>query len=120
VDQRSCKPSPDALRACPSRLPGKRARPVPRGRRRSNAPPLPDWKPVFFLLESQGLDCQLYNAGQVKALPGRPKTDRAEPGLARQDHRAGDDRLQLRAARAYPPPAHSHPLPPSPDPGPHR
>jgi transposase len=33
------------------------------------------WKPVFFLLESQGLDCELYNAGQVKALPGRPKTD---------------------------------------------
>src|SRR6266516_3004564 len=36
------------------------------------------WKPVFFLLESQGLDCQLYNAAQVKALPGRPKTDRAD------------------------------------------
>jgi Transposase len=33
------------------------------------------WKPVFFLLESRGFDCQLYNAGQVKALPGRPKTD---------------------------------------------
>jgi transposase len=36
------------------------------------------WKPVFFLLESQGLDCDLYNAAQVKALPGRPKTDRAD------------------------------------------
>jgi transposase len=36
------------------------------------------WKPVFFLLESRGLDCELYNAGQVKALPGRPKTDRAD------------------------------------------
>jgi transposase len=36
------------------------------------------WKPVFFLLESRGLDCQLYNAAQVKALPGRPKTDRAD------------------------------------------
>jgi hypothetical protein len=33
------------------------------------------WKPVFFLLESRGLDCDLYNAAQVKALPGRPKTD---------------------------------------------
>jgi len=32
------------------------------------------WKPVFFLLESRGFDCQLYNAAQVKALPGRPKT----------------------------------------------
>jgi transposase len=31
------------------------------------------WKPVFFSLESQGLECELYNAGQVKALPGRPK-----------------------------------------------
>jgi transposase len=36
------------------------------------------WKPVYFVLESQGLDCQLYHAGQVKALPGRPKTDRAD------------------------------------------
>jgi transposase len=33
---------------------------------------------VFFLLESQGFDCDLYNAAQVKALPGRPKTDRAD------------------------------------------
>jgi len=36
------------------------------------------WKPVFFLLEARGFDCQLYNAAQVKALPGRPKTDRAD------------------------------------------
>jgi transposase len=36
------------------------------------------WKPVFFLLESQGLDCDLSNAAQVKALPGRPRTDRAD------------------------------------------
>jgi transposase len=36
------------------------------------------WKPVFFLLESRELDCELYNAAQVKALPGRPKTDRAD------------------------------------------
>src|SRR5215472_8483514 len=36
------------------------------------------WKPVFFVLEAQGFDCQLYNAAQVKALPGRPKTDRAD------------------------------------------
>jgi transposase len=33
---------------------------------------------VFFLLESRGFDCDLYNAAQVKALPGRPKTDRAD------------------------------------------
>src|SRR6266568_227226 len=36
------------------------------------------WKPVYFVLESQGLDCALYHAAQVKALPGRPKTDRAD------------------------------------------
>src|SRR5208282_2991528 len=33
------------------------------------------WKPVYFLLERQDLDCVLYHAAQVKALPGRPKTD---------------------------------------------
>jgi transposase len=32
-------------------------------------------KPVFFLLEREGFDCLLYQASQVKALPGRPKTD---------------------------------------------
>jgi transposase len=36
------------------------------------------WKPVFFLLEQQGLDCVLYQASQVKALPGRPKTDKLD------------------------------------------
>jgi transposase len=35
-------------------------------------------KPVFFLLESEGLDCVLYHAAQVKALPGRPKTDKLD------------------------------------------
>jgi transposase len=35
------------------------------------------WKPVYFLLEREGFDCSLYHARQVKALPGRPKTDRA-------------------------------------------
>ena len=36
------------------------------------------WKPVYFVLESQGLDCELYHAAAVKALPGRPKTGRAD------------------------------------------
>src|SRR6266536_4844021 len=36
------------------------------------------WKPVYFILESRGLDCELYHAAAVKALPGRPKTDRAD------------------------------------------
>ena len=58
------------------------------------------WKPVFFLLESRGLDCELYNAAQVKALPGRPKTDRADSvWLARITER-GMICLQLRAARS--------------------
>lgn len=36
------------------------------------------WKPVFFLLEREGFDCVLYQASQVKALPGRPKTDKLD------------------------------------------
>src|SRR6266567_102340 len=36
------------------------------------------WKPVYFLLEREGFDCTLYQASQVKALPGRPKTDKLD------------------------------------------
>jgi transposase len=36
------------------------------------------WKPVYFLLEREGLDCVLYHAAQVTALPGRPKTDKLD------------------------------------------
>ena len=36
------------------------------------------WKPVFFLLEREGFDCDLYPASRVKALPGRPKTDKLD------------------------------------------
>ena len=78
------------------------------------------WKPVFFLLESRGFDCELYNAAQVKALPGRPKTDRADSVWLAKITERGMICLQLRAARADPPAAHPHPLPPSPHPGPHR
>src|SRR5580704_13938124 len=35
-------------------------------------------KPVFFLLEREGFDCLLYQASQVKALPGRPKTGKLD------------------------------------------
>jgi transposase len=35
-------------------------------------------KPVYFLLESEGFDCVLYHAAQVKALPGRPKTGKLD------------------------------------------
>jgi hypothetical protein len=77
VDQHFCTDL-HAFRACPSRLPGKRAWPVPRGRRRSNAPPLPDWRIWYYVLESAGLAVQLVTASQARNLPGRPKTDRLD------------------------------------------
>src|ERR1700683_4008531 len=36
------------------------------------------WKPVYFLLEQQGLECVLYQASKVKAQPGRPKTGKLD------------------------------------------
>jgi transposase len=36
------------------------------------------WKPPFFRLEAEGFSCELLDARQVKALPGRPKTDRCD------------------------------------------
>jgi transposase len=36
------------------------------------------WKPVYFLLEREGFDCLLYQASQVRALPGRPKTGKLD------------------------------------------
>src|ERR1039458_6025949 len=36
------------------------------------------WKPVYFLLEREGFDCELYHASQVKALPGHPKPDKLD------------------------------------------
>jgi transposase len=36
------------------------------------------WKPVLFGLEREGVDCELYPASRVKALPGRPKTDKLD------------------------------------------
>jgi len=78
------------------------------------------WKPVFFLLESRGFDCELYNAAQVKALPGRPKTDRAdsiwlakivERGMIAASFVPPGPIRRLRTHTRYPP---------SPHPGPHR
>jgi hypothetical protein len=57
---------------------GKPARPVPRGRRHSNAPPLPEWRPFYYLLEAAGLVVWLFNAAQAKNVPGRPKTDKID------------------------------------------
>ncbi len=60
-----------------SRLLGKRARPALRGVRRSNAPHLPDWKPIWYVLEGRGFALLLVNARHVKIVPGR-KTDVAD------------------------------------------
>ena len=77
VDQHFCTDL-HAYRACPSRLPGKRARPVPRGRRRGNAPPLPDWRIWSCLRAAAGLTVQLVNPAHARQLAGRPKTDRLD------------------------------------------
>jgi len=37
-----------------------------------------DWKPVFSLLDAQGVAPWLVNARDVKHLPGRPKTDKLD------------------------------------------
>jgi transposase len=36
------------------------------------------WKPVFYILEAHGFEAWLVNARDVKHLPGRPKTDKAD------------------------------------------
>jgi transposase len=36
------------------------------------------WKGVFWLLEAEGFECWLVNARDVKNVPGRPKTDKAD------------------------------------------
>jgi transposase len=42
------------------------------------------WKGVYYLLEAHGFDCWLVNAREVKNVPGRAKTDRADAvGLAK-------------------------------------
>jgi hypothetical protein len=43
-----------------------------------NAPPLPDWRIWFYLLESAGLEVQLVRAADVKHAPGRPKSDKLD------------------------------------------
>jgi hypothetical protein len=45
----------------PEHLIGQRNSPL-RGRWRSNAPPLPDWKPFYYLLEDAPFEVMLVNA----------------------------------------------------------
>ena len=72
------------------------------------------WKPVYFLLEREGLDCLLYQASQVEGAVPRAAEDRPA-GLRlwlAQDHRAGVAGGQLRAAGGHPAgSAPPHPLP---------
>ena len=67
------------------------------------------WKPVYFLLEREGFDCTLYQASQVKALPGRPKTDKLDSAwLAKITERgslAGPSCRRRRSAGSAPTPA---------------
>jgi transposase len=68
------------------------------------------WKPVFYLLEAQGLQCWLLNARHVKNVPGRPKTDRLdavwlakviERGMCRPSLVQPKDLRQLRDLTRY-------------------
>ncbi|WP_232622172.1 hypothetical protein [Rhodococcus rhodochrous] len=76
-------------------------------------------KVPFYLLEAEGFDCGLVNAREVKNVPGRAKTDRAdaiwlakvvEQGMCRPSL------VQPPSDRSAPRP---DPLPPSPGAGPH-
>jgi transposase len=78
VNQHFCIPDLDGLQGLLEPGASNGARRVLKGRRRSNAPPLPDWRAPFYLLEAQGFEVWLVNARDVKHLPGRPKTDRRD------------------------------------------
>jgi transposase len=47
------------------------------------------WKAPFFRLEAEGFQCELLDAKQVKALPGRPKTDRADAAWLARNYERG-------------------------------
>lgn len=70
MDQHFCKPARNAFRACPSRLPGKRARPVPRGPRRGNPPGLPDYW-AADVITGEGANLHLAHPLGVKAFEYR-------------------------------------------------
>jgi transposase len=61
------------------------------------------WKPVFYLLEAQGLDPWLVNAKDVKHLPGGPKTDKLDAVWLCKVAERGDDPPEFCAAARDPP-----------------
>ena len=87
------------------------ARRVLRGRRRGNAPPLPDWRIWFYLLEAAGFETWLVNAKDVKHLPGRPKTDKLDAVWLAKVAERQMLRPEFRAATADPQAAGPDPLP---------
>jgi transposase len=47
------------------------------------------WKPVFYRLEAEGLECVLADAKQVRHLPGRPKRDTSDSAWLAQNFERG-------------------------------
>lgn len=72
------------------------------------------WKGVYDLLEAEGFDCKVANAREVKNVPGRAKTDKADAvWLAKVAERG-----MFRPSLVHPEPIRRglHPLPTLPDP----
>jgi transposase len=68
-------------------LPGKRAWPVPRGRRRGNAPSLPDWRAVYYVLQPH-LNLVLVNPAHLRGIRGR-KSDPSDAAFLARAGAAG-------------------------------
>jgi transposase len=59
------------------------------------------WKPVFYRLEAEGLECVLADARQVKNLPGRPKRDTSDSQWLAQNFERGAVRSCFVAAPEF-------------------
>ena len=77
------------------------------------------WKGVYYLLEAEGFDCWLVNAREVKNVPGRAKTDRADAVWLAKVAERGMCRPSLVQPARDPPAARPDPLPPRPGARPH-
>ena len=76
------------------------------------------WKGVYYLLEAEGFDCWLVNPREVKNVPGRAKTDRADAGVAGQGRRTRYVLAVADASATDPGVAGPDPLPARPGAGP--
>ena len=68
------------------------------------------WRPFVYLLEARGLVVWLVNAGDVKHLPGRPKTDKLDAVWLCKPQRAGHAATLVCPTRRDPPAAGLHRL----------